>query len=214
MNIIVFGAGGTFGSLFVTEALGRGHSVTAFVRSPEQFKLSHPKLTVTGGNASQADAIALAARGHEVAVSAIGPNHGKHEAVDIMQATARAIVKGLQEAGVHRLAVVGGAGSLEIAPGQRLVDAPFFPAAYRPLALAHAEAFAIFKTFPGDWTYFSPAAEFLSEGERKGTYRLGGDALLSDAEGHSRLSYRDGAIALLDVIEAGSHRRQRFTAAY
>ena len=213
MRIIVFGAGGTFGRAFTAEALVRGHAVTAFIRTPGSCPMAHPRLQVVEGDARQAAAIARAARGHEVAVSAIGPNHGAQESVGIMQAAARALVAGLAEAGVPRLAIVGGAGSLRVPSGQRLVDTPGFPEAYRPLALAHAEAYEIFTTFPGDWTYFSPAAEFFP-GERQGGTRLGGESLLTDAEGRSRLSYGDGVAVLLDVLEAGTHRKARFTAAY
>ena len=119
-----------------------------------------------------------------------------------------------KQAGVPRLLVVGGAGSLEVAPGVALVDTPQFPAAYKAEALAGR---AFLDTLRGekalDWTFISPSALF-EPGERTGSFRLGGDALLSDAAGQSRITMEDFAIALADEIETPAHPRQRFTVGY
>jgi putative NADH-flavin reductase len=108
--------------------------------------------------------------------------------------------------------VVGGAGSLEVAPGVQLVDAPDFPAEWRAPALAHRDALAVYRTADIDWTYFSPAA-ILEPGERTGRYRTGRDQLLTNADGKSRISAEDFAVALLDEVERPRHLRERITVA-
>ncbi|MEO6973083.1 MAG: NAD(P)H-binding protein, partial [Rhodoferax sp.] len=118
-------------------------------------------------------------------------------------------------AGVPRLLWVGGAGSLEVAPGVQLVNTPNFPAAYKDEALGQGRALEVFRatTSPLNWTFFSPAA-LLQPGERTGQYRLGGDQLLADASGNSRISVADFAVAMLDELERNAYPRQRITAAY
>nr|WP_254696327.1 NAD(P)H-binding protein [Lysobacter enzymogenes] len=124
------------------------------------------------------------------------------------------IVAATKQAGVPRLLVVGGAGSLEVAPGQQVLDQPGFPDEYR----AGAEAMrSVLKTLREerelDWTFLSPAAH-LVPGERTGRFRLGGDQLLVDAAGESKISVQDYAVALIDELEQPAHSRKRFTLAY
>src|ERR1700735_3005235 len=118
-------------------------------------------------------------------------------------------------AGVRRLVVVGGAGGLETAPGQRLLDSPDFPPAWKPTALAHARAFE--EVYRGiddlDWTYICPAGQ-LGPGERTGEFRIGGDQLLVDERGESRISVADYAIAFADELEHAEAVRRRITVAY
>ncbi|HLZ57791.1 MAG TPA: NAD(P)H-binding protein, partial [Ktedonosporobacter sp.] len=109
--------------------------------------------------------------------------------------------------------VVGGAGSLEVAPGLHLVDTPDFPAAWKPTALAHRDALEVYRKANLDWTYVSPAA-LIAPGERTGTYRTGTDKLLTDEKGESRISAEDYAIAILDEVEHPHFIRRRFTVAY
>jgi putative NADH-flavin reductase len=118
-------------------------------------------------------------------------------------------------AGTRRLVVVGGAGSLEVAPGQRLVDTPDFHAAWKPTALAHAKALdEVYRAADDlDWTYVSPAA-LIEPGERTGSYRTGGDQLLTDEAGNSRITIADYAIAIADVVENGSAVRRRICVAH
>jgi uncharacterized protein len=146
-------------------------------------------------------------------MSAYGPR-GDETAQTIVDA-AHALIAGLKTAGVRRLVVVGGAGSLEVASGVHLVDTPEFPAAWKGVALAHRDALSVYRAEAGDldWTYVNPAA-FIAPGERTGTFRLGGDRLMTDAHGQSRVSAEDFAIALLDEVEHPRHVRQRFTVAY
>ena len=112
-----------------------------------------------------------------------------------------------------RLIAVGGAGSLEVAPGLLLIDAPFFPAAWKEIAQAHSDALDVLKASDIDWTSVSPAA-MIQPGERTGTFRLGKDQLLTDANGESKISTADFAIAVADEVERNAHVRQRFTVSY
>jgi hypothetical protein len=114
---------------------------------------------------------------------------------------------------VRRFIMVGGAGSLEVAHGLRLVDTPNFPAEWKPIALAHADALEVLKTSDLEWTSVSPAA-VVQPGERTGKFRLGKDTLLTDSKGDSKISTGDFAAALVDEVEKPRHIRQRFTVAY
>jgi putative NADH-flavin reductase len=196
----------------VDEALDRGHEVTAVLREPTLFS-PRPGETVVHGDVSDAASVARPAAGHDVAISAIGPRTGSPEtyAVDI----AHALLEGLAQAEVPRLVVVGGAGSLRVAGGGRLLDSPDFDEDWKPGALAAAAALDVFRNARAevDWVYFSPAGFFDPEGPRTGRYRLGGDDLVVDASGASHLSYADGAVAILDEVENPRHHRERFTAA-
>ena len=163
------------------------------------------------GDALDPNSLAEVAKGHDAVVSAYSPGADPSKVVD----AARAHVAALPKAGVKRLIVVGGAGSLEVAPGVQLVDTPEFPAAWKQIALTHRDALAVYRTDGGalEWTYFSPPA-LIEPGERTGTFRTGTDQLLVDAAGQSRISAEDYAVALLDELENPKHVRGRFTAAY
>ena len=213
MRIVVFGARGKLGRLVVDEALDRGHEVTAVERDPAPFAADRPGMTVVPGDVTDPDAVARAAAGHDAAVSTIGPRVGTDGSY--LADVARSLLAGIASAGVPRLLVVGGAGSLRVAGGGRLVDTPDFHPEWKPAALAHAAALEVYRAAGPevDWVYFSPAAVFDAEGERTDRYRLGGDDLLTDASGASHLSYADGAAAVLAELENPRHHRERFTAA-
>jgi len=214
VKIVVFGASGAIGRAVTTELLARGHTVTAATRSGAPVEgLVVQSLT---GDARDPESVARLAAGQDAVASATGPRRGNGEnPQDSLLGTARGLVQGLRRAGVRRLVVVGGAGSLEVAPGQRLVDSPGFPSAWKPTALAHARA--LDEVYRGiedlDWTYVSPAG-VIGPGERTGEFRIGGDQLLVDASGESRISIPDFAIALADELEHGEAFRRRITIAY
>lgn len=210
MNIALIGATGTIGQRILREALNRGHHVTAIVRDPSRLTASGGNLRVVQGDVLDPAGIAAGAAGADVVVSAHGPRNQPAESV--VEAY-RSLLQGVERSGVRRLLVVGGAGTLEVAPGQRLVDAPDFPESWKPVALAHADVLDLVKASGLDWTYFSPAA-LIQPGERTGKYRLGTDQLVVDAEGVSRISAEDYAAAMLDEIEHPQFVRRRFTAAY
>lgn len=210
MKIALIGATGTIGQRILQEALTRGHEVTAIVRDPARLSQQHPSLKAVTGDILNPESVATATAGHDLVISAYGPKHGQEQ---ILVDAAHALVEGLRRAGVNRLTVVGGAGSLEVAPGVQLVDIPEFPAAYKPVALAHREAFAVYREADLDWTYLSPAA-MIEPGVRTGGYRTGTDQLVANAQGESRISAEDYAVALLDEAENPRFIRRRFTVAY
>lgn len=213
MQIAVVGANGWVGSTVVREALDRGHNVTAVVRDPARLAIAHEHLAVVAGDATEPTSIAAAVRGHDVVVGAIS---GRRDANNqSIPDSARGLLAGVGNAGVARLVWVGGAGSLEVAPGVRLVDTPQFPAEYKGEALAQGDALALFRAADGavDWLYISPAI-VIAPGQRTGSYRIGGDQVLANAAGESNISVEDYAAALLDELEQPKHNRQRITIAY
>ncbi len=209
MKVVLFGASGTIGSRILDELVRRGHIVTAVARHPERIKPAE-HVTVLPGDVTDPAGVAALAKGSDAVISAYSPprtDPGKIADVG------RALIAGLDKAGVRRLIVVGGAGSLEVAPGIQLVDTPTFPDAWMAIALAHRNVLPILKQADLDWTYFSPAA-FIEPGERTGQFRLGGTRLVVNEQGESRISVEDYAVALVDELENPRHIRQQFTAAY
>ena len=211
MKIALFGASGMIGHRIAQEALARGHQVTAIARNPAKLDLRHVRLATAQGDALDPAGVATAVAGHDAVINAIGPS-GSDDLQIVVQA-ARALINGLRRSGVRRLLVVGGAGSLEVRPGVQLVDTPDFPAAWKPVALAHRDALAVYRTADLDWTYLSPAA-LIAPGERTGKYRTDTDRLITDAKGESRISAEDYAAAMIDEREQPQHIRQRFAVAY
>jgi putative NADH-flavin reductase len=212
MKIVLFGASGTIGGSIAGEAMVRGHQVTAVVRDPTRVGLRHPALNVVAGDVLDPASVASVVAGHDVVASAVGPRLPDDEPKLVVDA-AWSLIDGLARAGVSRLVVVGGAGSLEVAPGVQLVDTPEFPEAWKGIALAHRDSLEVYRGADLDWTYISPAA-LIRPGKRTGRYRTGGDQLLTDEEGESLISVEDFAVAFLDEIENGRFVRQRITVAY
>ncbi len=203
-KIAILGISGRAGSRIASELLRRGHQVTGIARQPDGVP-AQPGLTLAAADASHAQALAPALRGVDAVISATRFAGGP---------TADTVLAALRAAGVPRLLVVGGAGSLEIAPGKALVDTPEFPDAYKAEALAGRDFLQALRGETDiDWTFLSPSAVF-EPGERTGQFRLGQDSLLSAADGSSRISMEDFAIALADELETPAHSRQRFTVGY
>lgn len=218
MKLVLFGASGNIGRRVAREALGRGHEVTAVVRDPATFQSDDARLQVTRGDVTDPASVAQVARGADAILSAVGNTRGVPgpEPLPIFAKAAHALIAGAKEAGVHRLVVVGGAGTLEVAPGVQAVDSPGFPDAYKGDALGQRAALEVWRSAESDgldWTYVSPAAE-IGDGARTGRYRLGHEQMLLDADGHSRISYEDYAIGFLDALESDQHSRRRITVAY
>jgi uncharacterized protein len=212
MKIALFGASGNIGGRIAQEALARGHEVTAIVREPGRLELTHPKLKVVKGDILNPAEVALTAAGHDAVISAFG--QGADGNPQSIPEAARSLLAGVQRAGVKRLIVVGGAGSLEASPGVALMDTPEFAADWKPTALAHADALAILQgNIDLDWTFVSPAAS-IRPGERTGQFRTGADQLLRDEEGKSRISMEDFAVAVVDELENPKSIRRRFTVGY
>ncbi len=207
MKIAIIGATGLVGTKILSESLDRGHEVTAIVRNPETLPM-HPKLRAAKGDATEPAKLASLVAGHDVVISAFNP--GKDE----RGTGARSIIDAVKRAEVERLLVVGGAGSLEVAPGKRLVDQPDFPAQWKDGALRTADFLDQLRGETElDWAFVSPAA-MLAPGERTGHYRVGGDQFMTDNDGESRISLEDYAVAMLDEAERPQHHCKRFSVAY
>jgi uncharacterized protein len=213
MKIAVYGASGMIGSRILREALTRGHDVTAIVRHASRLDGTEPGVTVVTDDVLDPHGVAETALHHDAVVSAIGAGRG--EAPDTVVAAARSLIEGLKEAGKGHLLVVGGAGSQLVASGVQLMDTPEFPAEWKQYALAHKKALDLYRSEAQgiDWTYLSPAA-LIEPGERTGKYRTGGEQLLVDENGDSKISAEDYAVAILDEIEHPKHTGQRFSVAY
>jgi len=213
VKVVVFGVTGAIGQAVARELLVRGHTVTGVNRTgaPAEDLVAQ----VEAGDVRDPESVARLAAGADAVVSAVGPRRGMDEPGSIILGAAHGLAAGLRQAGVRRLVLVGGAGSLEVAPGQRLLDSPGFPAARTPAALAHAGALDFYRGVDDlDWTFVSPA-DHIEPGERTGEFRVGGDQLLRDEAGVSRISIPDFAIAVANEVEAaGTDVRRRITVAY
>lgn len=216
MKLVVFGATGNVGQRIVAEALRRGHEVVGVVRDPDAVKSPDTRVRLVKGDATNAESIAKITRGSDAVVSAISPRpNARGLPAPSLAANARALIKGLREAKVKRVLYVGGASSLEVAPGKALADMPDFPEAYRKEAREGREALAIWRNDAKglDWTYLSPAAE-IAPGKRTGKYRTTDDTLLVDDKGKSHITFEDYAVAVLDELERPQHVGKRFGVAY
>lgn len=203
-HIALLGITGRAGSRIATELLQRGHTLTGIARNVSKAT-ARPGLTLKAADATDANALAEILQGHDLVVSST-PFVGGIDAPTLIAAA--------KQAGVKRVIVVGGAGSLEVAPGVALIDTPEFPAIYKAEASGGRAFLQTLRTERElDWTFISPSA-FFEPGPRTGRFRLGGDQLLVDADGKSHISMEDYAIALADEIETPRHARTRFTVGY
>ena len=203
MKIAVIGASGNAGSRVTAELARRGHSVTAIARHPEKIA-AQANVTPTKGDVMDQAGLARLLAGHDAAISS----------VHFLASDPAKLIGAAKESKVGRYLVVGGAGSLEVAPGVRLVTTPGFPVAYKAEAERGAAFLDLLRAETElNWTFLSPSALFTA-GERTGKFRLGNDQLLTSADGKSSISFEDFAVALADEIERPAHIRQRFTVGY
>ena len=202
MKVALIGATGEAGSRLLAELTRRGHAVTAISRHPEKTPKG-PLVTAKSGDVRDPKALASLLAGHDAVISS----------VRFVDADPTTLIGAVRAAGVKRYLVVGGAGSLEVAPGVTLISTPQFPAAYKEEAGRGGDFLEALKGVSDlDWTFQSPSALFVA-GERTGKFRLGKDQLLANDKGSS-ISYEDFAIAMVDEIEKPAHVRQRFTVGY
>lgn len=212
MNIALIGASGFIGSALLAEALQRGHQVTALVSNPAKLE-GRPGLTVERVDVNDTAALTALLRGKDAALSAFS-GHAQADVRGYYVAGMRSIVAAAKQAALARLLVVGGAASLEVAPGKILLDSPDFPAQWQGTAAGARDALLMLRDESAlDWTMLSPSAH-LEPGPRTGRFRLGGDQLLVDAAGKSHISVADYAVAMLDELEKPAHSRRRFTVGY
>ncbi|MDI6539642.1 NAD(P)-dependent oxidoreductase [Pantoea ananatis] len=202
MKIALIGASGQAGSRILNELASRGHTITAIARSPDKIILTRC-VTPATGNINDPQALAQLLAGHDVVVSAV---HFSASDPD-------KLIGAVKASGAKRYCVVGGAGSLEVSPGVKVVDTPDFPEIYKTEAQAGVTFLEKLRAQDDlNWTFLSPSAVFTA-GKRTGTFRLGGDQLLT-SENVSSISFEDFAIAMADEIENPAHARQRFTVGY
>jgi putative NADH-flavin reductase len=207
MKVVLYGATGNSGQQILQELTSRGHQVTAVTRDPSKLPST---VKAVKDDLSSVDAIASVIAGADVVVSAYAP---PQDNVDALVGVTEREIAAVKKAGQARLIVVGGAGLLEVAPGVTLIASGYLPEAYLPIAKAHEKAFNVLKASDINWTYFSPAAYFVP-GERTGKFRLGTTNLVANAQGESRISFADYAIALVDEIEKPAHERGQLSIGY
>ncbi|MGA7622775.1 MAG: NAD(P)-dependent oxidoreductase [Candidatus Acidiferrales bacterium] len=213
MKIVLIGAAGTIGQRILTEALSRGHQVTAVVRDDSRVADRRPNVEYVIGDIFDPQSVADAAVDHDVVVSAYGPGTADPS---LLIKAAHSLIDALTRVEPIRLIVVGGAGALEIKPGVQLVDTPEFPAEWRGMGLAHRDALDVYRKAgfaEFDWTAITPPA-LIEPGTRTGHYRTGTDRLLLDEKGQSYISAEDFAVAVLDETENPRFRGRSFTVAY
>jgi uncharacterized protein len=213
-KVLLFGAGGNVGRAVTEELLNRGHQVTAASRTGRGVHPAHPLLTVVAGDARDPNSVAELAPGHDAVASTVGPRLGVEDDREVIVGATRGLIDGLRKAGVDRLVVLGGAGSLRTPDGSALVDSPHFPSMWKANATAQAEALSLYREVDDlAWTFVSPAAH-LEPGDRTEVFRIGGDELLTDQDGNSCISIPDFAIAVVDQIVSGTAIRRRISVAY
>ncbi|MCX5192442.1 NAD(P)H-binding protein [Streptomyces sp. NBC_00249] len=233
MHIGVIGATGGIGSRVVSEALVRGHLVTAFSRDAARIDDDRANVAWKSVDVLDAAGVAAALPGLDVLVSGFQPGNAARDLADtvarsiadptVYATAARSLLKALESHPRTRLIVVGGAGSLEVAPGvvtadsdellHETLDAVGLPREYAAAVRGHREALDVLRLSNRLWTYFSPA-EDIAPGERTGRFRIGGDQPVRDVDGRSRISMEDAAVALVDEAELPRFVQRRFTIGY
>ena len=198
-KVVLIGASGFVGSALLNETLNRGFEVTAVVRHPEKIKIENESLKVTKADVSSLEEVYEVCKGADAVISAFNPGWNNPDIYDETIKVYLTIIDGVKKAGVNRFLMVGGAGSLFIAPGLRLMDSGEVPENLLPGEV--------------DWVFFSPAAD-MRPGVRTGRYRLGKDDMIVDIVGNSHISVEDYAAAMIDELEHPQHHQERFTIGY
>ena len=217
MKIALIGSTGFVGSAILKEALNRGHNVTALLRHPDKLKVQNDRLSIVSCDIMESGKLAAELKGNDIEISAYNAGWANPDLYREFMKGSLSIQSAVQKSGVKRLIVMGGAGSLFIAPGQQLVDAPGMPAQFKPGSLAARDYLNILKEDSHlEWTYVSPAINMNREisGVRKGIYRTGLDNPVFDNNQNSSISVEDLAVAVIDEAENPKHIRQRFTVGY
>ncbi|WP_183561119.1 NAD(P)-dependent oxidoreductase [Mucilaginibacter sp. SP1R1] len=217
MKIALIGATGNVGRTILNEALYRGHEVTAIARNPEKLDVKNDKLTLAAVDVFDVNGLAAVLAGHDAVVSSYNSGWANPNIYDDFIAGSKAIQQAVKQSGVKRVLVIGGAGSLEIAPGLQLVDSPNFPAAYKPGASAARDYLNILKQEQDlDWTFLSPAINMHPDahGEPTRKFRLGTDQPVFNEKGENNILIEDLAVAIIDELENNQFIKRRFTVGY
>ena len=214
-KIILIGASGYVGSAIMKEALNRGMQVTAIVRHPEKITIKDANLTVKKGDVTDIDKIARLSKGADVIVSAYNPGWNNPDIYEETLSVYPKILEAVKKSGVPRFLMVGGAGTLFVEPGVRLIDSGMIPETILPGVKSLGEFYlnTLSKEKEVDWVFFSPAANLFPE-KRTGKFRLGKDNMIVDDQGESSVSVEDYAVAMIDEVEYPAHHYERFTIGY
>lgn len=217
-NVVLIGATGFVGSAILNELLSRGHKVTAVVRNAAKLP-KNDNLTAMEEDVANVDAIANIAKGKDAVISAYNPGWANPDIKRLIEVNYPKIVEAVKKSGVERLLIVGGAGTLFVKPGLRVVDSGAIPAeimdGVRPLGDFYLNYLT--KEHDLDWVFFSPAGAFeeADKGQRTGKFRLGKDDLIIDPKTNSsHISVQDYAVAMVDELEKPAHHKERFTIGY
>ena len=217
-NVVLIGATGFVGSAILNELLSRGHKVTAVVRHAAKLP-KNDNLTAVEEDVANVDTIADIAKGKDAVISSYNPGWGNPQIGKINDENYPKIVEAVKKSGVGRLLIVGGAGTLFVKPGVRVVDTGVIPDeiidAVRSLGNFYLHYLT--KEHDLDWVFFSPAGAFedADKGQRTGKFRLGKDDLIIDPKTNSsHISVQDYAVAMVDELEKPAHHKERFTIGY
>lgn len=217
-NVVLIGASGFVGNALLNELLDRGHQVTAIVRNAQKITRKHDRLSVLAMDVEETEKLKEVCKGHDAVISAYNPGWSNPNMYEDTLRVYPEILEAVKASGVKRLLIVGGAGSLFVKPGLRLVDTGTLPEAWLPGVKSMAKFYleTLVKETDIDWVFFSPAANLgnLKPGIRTGKFRLGKDDLIVDEKGESFISVEDYAVAMVDELEQGNHHRERFTIGY
>ncbi len=214
-NVVLIGASGFVGTAILNELLNRGHKVTAIVRDAKKITVSNPNLTIVEADVTDTDALKEAGKGKDAVISAYNPGWKDPHIYEDTLKNYPLIVESAKQAGVKRLLIVGGAGTLFYAPGKMVMDADDVPAQLLPGIKSLGEFYlnTLRKEKDIDWIFLSPAAN-MTPGKRTAKFRIGKDDLVVDANGDSNISVEDFAVAMVDELEQEKHHKERFTIGY
>lgn len=214
-KVVIIGASGFVGSAILNEALDRGLEVVAIVRNPENVKISNANLKIVKADVSSVADVTKYTQGADTVISAYNPGWTNPNIYEDTLTVYPAILEGVKAAGVKRILIVGGAGTLFVSPGVRLLDSGAIPDSYMPGVKSLGKFYLdiLMKEKDIDWVFFSPAGS-IEPGKRTANYRLGKDDLIVDEKGESRISVQDYAKAMIDEFEKPEHHQTRFTIGY
>ena len=214
-NVVLIGASGFVGTAILNELLNRGHKVTAIVRDPTKVTASNPNLKVVQADVTDTDVLIEASKGKDAVISAYNPGWKNPNIYEETLKNYPLIVDSVKKAGVERLLIVGGAGTLFYAPGKMVMDADDIPAKLLPGIKSLGEFYlnTLRKENDIDWIFLSPAAN-MTPGERTGKFRIGKDDLVVGVNGDSNISVEDYSVAMVDELEQKHHHKERFTIGY
>jgi putative NADH-flavin reductase len=211
----IIGASGFIGSAILSESLERGLYVKAIVRNTSKIQTIHDHLEVCSCDIMDREELTRNLEGVDTVISSYNPGWTNPNIYNDTLTGYRTLISSAKKAGVRRLLVVGGAGSLFVKPGVRVMDTGAIPEAFMPGVKGLAEVYynLLVPEKEIDWVFFSPAGD-IAPGERTGKFRLGGDQLITNDKGESKISSADYAIAMVDEVMAEKVHRNRMTIGY